>query len=289
MRSITFDFFATYEIALLAGRTFDASYGTDVIPPNQPPQNINVIINEAAAEQFGYTPEEIIGKAVTANGASGVIVGVVENVYWHSVRNAIGPVVYVVEDVLESATVGGRFKTIRNAALRISGNNIPETLAYIDSVWAEFLPNQPVTRRFLNQDIDALYAGEERQGRMFFWFSALAIFIACLGLFGLSWYATEQRSKEIGVRKVMGGSNWDIVQLFTREFSKYVLAANIIAWPVTYWFMNRWLENFAYRIDLGFMPFISSAFLALLIAWLTVGAVAARAAGTRPVRVLRYE
>jgi putative ABC transport system permease protein len=120
-------------------------------------------------------------------------------------------------------------------------------------------------------------------------FSGLAIFVACLGLLGLSRYATERRTKEIGIRKVVGGSVWDVVRLFTGEFAKLVLLANVIAWPIAYFAMHRWLTSFAYRIDMSFAVFIGAAVVALALALLTVGGVAARAASAKPMRALRYE
>jgi putative ABC transport system permease protein len=166
---------------------------------------------------------------------------------------------------------------------------LQDTLAHIDATWNRFLPDQAITRRFLDQDFQALYEGEERQGQMFLYFSALAILIACLGLVGLASFATEQRTKEIGVRKVMGGTVLDIVRLFTGEFSKLVLLANVIAWPAAYFLMQRWLDNFAYRIDMSFAVFAGSALIALVVALLTVGTIAARAARANPIRSLRYE
>jgi putative ABC transport system permease protein len=124
---------------------------------------------------------------------------------------------------------------------------------------------------------------------MFTYFSSLAVAVACLGLLGLAWFATERRTKEIGIRKVVGGSVWDVVRLFTGEFSKLVLAANLVAWPAAYFLVQRWLTGFAYRIDLGLLPFVGGALLALLVAAVTVGAVAARAASAKPIKALRYE
>jgi putative ABC transport system permease protein len=164
-----------------------------------------------------------------------------------------------------------------------------ETLAYIDDVWREFLPELPLNRRFLNDDFEALYSAEQKQGQMMTYFTLLAIFIACLGLYGLASFNAERRTKEIGVRKVMGSSVWRIVLLLTNDFSLLVLLSNIIAWPVAYFAMDRWLENFAYRIDLTPMIFIGSGLIALCIAWVTVGGTAAKAASQKPILALRYE
>src|SRR5690606_12580849 len=138
----------------------------------------------------------------------------------------------------------------RFLSLRISGNDAASALAYIDSTWYEINPDEPIIRVFLDDSIEARYRTDTRVMHLSFVFSAMAIFISCMGLFGLANFNAERRIKEIGVRKVMGGSVWSIVLLLTNDFSKLVLLANVIAWPVAYVAMNRWLENFAYRIDL---------------------------------------
>jgi putative ABC transport system permease protein len=208
----------------------------------------------------------------------------VADTYFESVHSALKPLVYTVPQPQI-----GSFATIREASIRVTGNNLQDTLAHIDATWNRFLPDQAVTRRFLDQDFQALYEDEARQGQMFLYFSALAILIACLGLVGLASFATEQRTKEIGVRKVMGATVPDIVRLFAGEFSRLVLLANLIAWPAAYLLMRRWLEGFAYRIDLDPLVFVGSALLALVVTVLTVGVIAARAAATKPIQSLRYE
>jgi putative ABC transport system permease protein len=183
----------------------------------------------------------------------------------------------------------GGVQMLQQVSVKISGRDVAAALDHIDSTWSDFFPSLPVTRRFLNEDFAALYRAEERQAQMLSAFSILAILIACLGLFGLAAFATERRTKEIGVRKVMGATVADIVGLFTGEFGKLVLVANLIAWPVAYFLMQRWLENFAYRIDINAFVFVGAGLAALAAASLTVGAVAARAARTKPGMSLRYE
>jgi putative ABC transport system permease protein len=289
MLFVEFDFFETYGIDLLAGRTFDERFGTDRLATRGDASGRvgSFVLNAQAVRQLGLTPEQAVGRAaeVPMSGISGTIVGVVADTYFESIHSALKPLVYAVPAPPQQ----GNFATIREASIRITGNNLQDTLAHIDATWNRFLPDQAITRRFLDQDFQALYESEERQGQLFLYFSALAILIACLGLVGLASFATEQRTKEIGVRKVMGGTVLDIVRLFTGEFSKLVLLANLIAWPVAYFLMQRWLENFAYRIDMSFAVFVGSALLALVVALLTVGAIAARAARANPIRSLRYE
>jgi putative ABC transport system permease protein len=175
------------------------------------------------------------------------------------------------------------------ASVRITGRNLPSTLEHIDKKWVELVPNQPIVRRFLDQDFDQLYQSEERQGSMVTTFTALATFIACLGLFGLASFATERRTKEIGVRKALGGGVVGIVRHFTGEFTKLVLIASVLAWPAAYLPMKLWLQSFAYRIDMSPLVFVGATAAALAVAWLTVGGVAARAASAKPVNALRYE
>jgi putative ABC transport system permease protein len=162
-------------------------------------------------------------------------------------------------------------------------------LATIDAAWRRFNPTVPLRYRLLETDFEALYQDEERQGQLFTLFALLTISLACLGLFGLASYTVERRRKEIGVRKVFGGSVWRIVLLLTNDFSRLVLIANLLAWPVAYVAMARWLENFAYRIDLTPLIFVGSGLIALSIAWATVGSTAAKAATAKPVLALRYE
>jgi putative ABC transport system permease protein len=182
-----------------------------------------------------------------------------------------------------------QFQPLRFASLRLTGRDLRETLRHIDEKWAELMPEQPISRHFLDEDFESLYQAERRQGQMFTFFSALAILIACLGLFGLAAFTTERRTKEIGIRKAVGGSVADIVGMFCGEFGKLVLVANLVAWPAAYFLMQRWLSSFAYRVDMSLWLYVASAVAALAIATATVGAVAARAATRKPVHALRYE
>jgi putative ABC transport system permease protein len=287
--SVEFDFFETYGIGLLAGRTFDERFGTDRLAARGGGGSGFTgafVLNAQAVRELGLTPEQAVGRAAEMpnNGISGTIIGVVADTYFESVHSALKAIVYTVPQPQI-----GSFATIREASIRVTGNNLQDALAHIDATWNRFLPDQAITRRFLDQDFQVLYEDEARQGQMFLYFSALAILIACLGLVGLASFATEQRTKEIGVRKVMGGTVLDIVRLFSGEFSRLVLLANLIAWPAAYFLMRRWLESFAYRIDLDPLVFVGSALLALAVTLLTVGAIAARAAATKPIQSLRYE
>jgi putative ABC transport system permease protein len=292
---VDYDFFETYKIDILAGRSFSQDFSNDrlVIPTAETPQTQgNYVLSELAAKQLGWSPEEAVGKwfeirmcADCDDGAArGLVVGVARDIHFSSIREAIKPVFYFVPP----DTMFG-FPALGEASIRISGKNLPATLASIDETWSTFQPSQPLVRSFLDESFEELYQSEQKQGQIFMYFSLLAIFIASLGLFGLASFTTEQRTKEIGVRKVMGGSVADIVRLLTWDFSKLVLLANLIAWPVAYFVMNRWLADFAYRININIFVFLGAAAIALFVAWLTVGGLAARAASARPIEALRYE
>jgi putative ABC transport system permease protein len=285
---VEFDFFETYEIGLVAGRTFSDERGTDriVLPTKDAPQppRSSLVLSELAVRRLGWTPENAIGNFVDAAGRQSEVIGVVKDVYYESVRNAMKPIVYAVPPI---QTTG--FRTIREASVRVSGRDLPHTLEHIDAMWKQFVPDQPVTRRFLDQDFEALYRGEQRQAQMFTAFASLAIVVACLGLFGLAAFTTARRTKEIGLRKTLGARVGDIVRLFTFEFGALVLLANLLAWPAAFVLMRRWLAMFSYRVELGATVFVASGLLALLIASLTVAAVASRAARAKPVKALRYE
>lgn len=288
---VDYDFFDTYNIGLTAGRTFSADASDRPVVQEDGRRITSFIINERAARQFGWTPEEAFGKWLNlaipdeslewgwAGDAEGQVVGVVKDVYWQSVHSPLEPLVYRMFAEGQSGV----------ASIRISGANVEDTLTWIDQKWKELGPSYPIRRSFLEQDFAALYETEQRQAEMLAFFSVLALVISCLGLFGLAAFMAERRTREIGVRKVMGGSAWSIVLLLTNDFSKLVLLSNLIAWPVAYFAMDRWLQNFAYRIDLTPMVFIGSGLIALCVAWVTVGGTAAKAASQKPVLALRYE
>jgi putative ABC transport system permease protein len=286
---VDYDFFKTYDIPLLAGRGFSADYPNDrILRSKAQPSGGGVVLNRLAAEQFGWTPEEAINKRLNLFfGGPAIlttIVGVADNSYFESVRSPLKPMVFILPEYLEQNTA-----TLSFASLRLSGRNLPETVAFIDDKWREFMPDYPLVRNFLDERFDAMFQAETWQGQLFYTFAMLAIFIACMGLYGLASFNAERRRKEIGVRKVMGGSVMGIVMLLTNEFSKLVLLSNLIAWPIAWFAMERWLQNFAYRIDLTPMIFIGSGLIALCIAWVTVGGTAAKAASAKPVLALRYE
>ncbi|MDY6981984.1 MAG: ABC transporter permease [Pseudomonadota bacterium] len=295
-KQVGFGFFETFDIALIAGRDFDERVASDVFTP---PVNVGIdgqprgsyILNESAVRILGLTPEDVLGRNLEMDFSSdfsltvpGPVIGVVEDVHLHSLREAIQPMAYFVPEMQ-----WGGLPSFTIASVRLSGNDAAATVAWINEQWKTYMPEIPLVQHFLDSEFDVLYQDEQRQGRLFTFFAALTILIACLGLFGLASFAVETRVKEIGVRKVLGSSVWRIVLLLTQDFSKLVLIANVIAWPFAYVAMQRWLENFAYRIDLTPLIFIGSGLIALCIAWVTVGGTAAKAATQKPVLALRYE
>jgi putative ABC transport system permease protein len=286
---VDYGFFETYGIDLVSGRTFSENMASDVLvsPTQDNPGNVTFVLNESAANAVGIDPREIAGEALEFGGSqtAGPVVGIVADTYFESIRRDVRPLMFL---LAPPSAEQGQF-AMRDASIRVRPGQEAAALAHIDAVWKRLYPGAENNRYFLNDDFRAMYLAEETQGQLITWFSLFAIFIACLGLYGLASFNAERRTKEIGVRKVMGGSVWGIVLLLTNDFSKLVLLSNVIAWPLAYVLMDRWLENFAYRVDLTPVIFIGSSLIALCVAWVTVGSTAAKAASAKPVLALRYE
>ncbi|HEX5047953.1 MAG TPA: ABC transporter permease [Gammaproteobacteria bacterium] len=288
--AVDYDFFATYRIETLAGHVFSREFAPRPamlrVASGAAP---DVVLNESAARMLGWAAPEAVDKPVEigaqANWSPARVIGVVPDTYFESVALPVRPMIYVFGADPASQLYG----FIRTISIRVTGDDLPATLARIDALWREHVPGRPVVRHFLDDDFDALYRSEQRQAQLLTFFSGLAIAIACLGLLGLAWFSTERRVKEIGIRKTMGGAVWDVVLLFTSEFSRLVLLASLVAWPLAYFVMQRWLAGFAYRIEMGPLAFVGGAAVALAVAFVTVGAVAARAAAAKPVLSLRHE
>jgi putative ABC transport system permease protein len=267
------DFIPTTGIELLAGRNFSSELRTD--------QTRSVIINETAAKRFGW--EILDGKTISDLSNDGSVlkrpvIGVVKDFHIESLHREIGPLI-----------ITNNPEWLNTLSIRVAQNNIPETLGFLSEKWKQHNPLRPFRYFFLDDSFDAQYRADERLSKIFSYFSILAIFIACLGLFGLASYTAEQRTKEIGIRKVLGATISGIVKLLTKEFSKWLLVANIIAWPVAYFAMRKWLQGFAYRTRIEIYIFVISAAIALSIALLTVSYQALKAAKADPVKSLRYE
>ena len=206
------------------------------------------------------------------------VIGVVKDYHNLTLREEIAPMGFL-----------ARWKMFYSLALRIRPENTAQTLSFLETQWKHFVPDAPFDYHFLDEIIDWAYFNEHLTGKMLGVFSLLAIFVACLGLFGLAAFMVQSRTKEIGVRKVLGASTSHLVMLLSREFIFLVLLANLIAWPIAYYLMRDWLSGFAYQTDLNVLPFVASAIMALIIAFGTVSMQAIRAARSNPIDALRYE
>ena len=263
------DFSETYEIPMVAGRDFSDEMQTDV-------RNA-FILNESAAREMGFAPEQAVGKKFRMN-ERGRIIGVMKDFHFNSLHKEIEPLVLAVWP-----------SWLGYVSVRIAPGDIAGSLALIENTWRESNSNRPFSYFFFDEHFDQLYRAEERFAQVFVSFSSLAICIACLGLFGLATYTARQRTKEIGVRKVLGATVTNVTALLSKDFVKLLLLANVIAWPVAWYSMNKWLQNFAYRIDISWWVFALAGGLALVIALLTVSTQAIRAALANPVEALKYE
>ncbi len=270
-----YDFIPTYGIQVVAGRNFSRAYGMDTT---------NFILNEASISAIGWkSPQDAVGKDFQYGGRNGHVIGVIKDFHFESLRQKIVPIVLVNPPV---SPADSRFN---NLSIKVAGNNIPSALASVEKIWKKYLPEIPYQYSFLDEKFTELYQSEQRQGIIFTVFACIAIFIACLGLFGLSAFAITQRVKEIGVRKVLGANVSSIVGLLSKDFLKLVLIAAIIAFPVAWYAMTHWLEDFAYRINIRWWVFLLSAVLALFVALATVSFQAIKAALANPVKSLRME
>ncbi len=232
-----------------------------------------MILNEAAVKMFGYSsPERAIGKKFSQWGREGLIIGVVKDFHFRSLQEVIKPLSIRIEPQ------GCGLLTVN-----VDGHHIPNTIAAIESRWKQLVPDKPFTYYFLDEFFDKQYRAEDRFGTLFLYFAALAIFISCLGLMGLASYSTVQRTKEIGIRKVVGASVGQIVYLLSRDFLLLVLIAFVVSAPIAGWLIGGWLKGFAYRIPIYWWIFAIAGLLAVIIAVLTVSFQAMKAAVANPV------
>ena len=237
----------------------------------------NSILNETAVREFNIH-KPVIGQRFTSQGDTGVVIGVVKDFYYKSMHEKIVPV------VIRSADENNW-----SFLVKISPGKIKEVQQSAEKVWKQFFADEPFSYSFLDEEFDKLYRADHKTSALIWIFSAIAIFISCLGLFGLAAFTAERRTKEIGIRKILGAGMPHIVSLLSKEFVYMVLFSIIIAFPVAWWAMNKWLENFAYRINLEWWIFLVAAVIALLIALLTVSFQAIKAAIANPVKSLRSE
>ncbi|WP_198175200.1 ABC transporter permease [Spirosoma telluris] len=267
-----FDFVKTLGLKIIAGRDFSPLFPTDTARA--------ILINRTAAARLGWTPDQAVGKWLKntmRDSTNRTIIGVVEDYNFLSLKEAIEPLVIAPND------------DRRAALIRLKPGNLTASVETIQQLYAKTRPAYPFEFHFLDQQFDQMYQTDLRQQTILSIFAGLAIFIACLGLFGLASFSAQQRTKEIGVRKVLGASVGSIVQLLSRDFLKPVGIALLIASPIAWYAMSQWLQNFAYRIDIGWWPFALTGLLAVSIALLTVSFQSIKAALTNPIKSLRSE
>ena len=270
VQEVDYDFFRTYQIKFTSGRDFSKDYATD--------DSAAFILNESAVHQFGWDAHQAIGKRMKYGDRNGRIIGVVHDFNFESLHNEIVPIIFLIT------------KTGNNqVTVRISGKNIPANLDFLKKKWAEYRPDYPFDYTFLDNQLAGLYGKDQKIGDVFGIFALLAIIIACLGLFGLASYTAEVRTKEIGIRKVLGAKVSGIITLLLKEFLVLILFANIIAWPLSYYFMNKWLNEFAYKTEINLWLFAAAGIIAIIITILTISYQSIKAATANPVKSLRYE
>ncbi len=269
--SVDFNYMKQYELKLVAGRGFSKAFATDTTQA--------MVINETAVKSLGYNlAQQAIGKNFEQWGRKGKIIGVVKDFHYQGLQDAIKPMSLRIDT-----------NNCSLLSIKVATNNLPATIKAIQSKWSQVIPTRPFDYTFLDETFDQQYRAEDRFGTLFFNFAILAIFISCLGLLGLASYSTIQRKKEIGVRKVLGAGVSNIVSLLSVDFLKLVVIAFVIASPVAWFFMSKWLHGFAYRTSITWWMFAFAGLVAVVIALATVSFQAIKAALANPVKSLRSE
>lgn len=275
LKSLTVDhrFIPTYDLNLAAGRNYREDKGLD--------RSGSFILNEKAAKTLGWSDgEAAVGKRIVYGGRDAHIVGVLDNFNFESLHQNIQPMILFIP----SDSTNFNYLSVK-----LDGQQLPVALAHLEQVWKQFLPQFPFDYQFVDEEFGALYEAEQRQGRVFISFALLAILVACMGLFGLTAFVTQQRVKEIGIRKILGATTTSLITLLSKDFLKLVLIALVIATPLAYFLMEGWLADFAYRIDLQWWMFVVAGVLGIGVAFLTVSIQSMKAALANPVQSLRSE
>ncbi|MCJ7581335.1 MAG: ABC transporter permease [Candidatus Aminicenantes bacterium] len=267
MTRVDYDFLETFGLEMAQGRFFSNDYSTDVADA--------FVVNQAAVKAMEM--DNPIGKEFKVWDLSGQIIGVVKDYNFESLHTEIIPL---------AMRIDPRYQ---QACIRIDSQNIEDTLGFIENKWKEIYPEYPFEYQFLDESLQNLYSSEQSTGKIISVFTILALFISCLGIFGLSLYTAEQRTKEIGIKKVLGASAASVVKDMSKEFVILVLIANIIVWPLAYILLNKWLQTFAYQVQIGWPIFVLTGLAVFVISLLTVSWQILRAAMANPVDSLRYE
>jgi len=267
---VDFDYLSTMEIDLIQGRDFSRKYSSDTLS--------SVIINETAARELGW--DNPIGKEFRGDEdePNYKVIGMAKDYHFYSLRQKIEPLIMFIS-----------LKQAFYMVIKINTADIQSTLEYIEQTWNKHLPDHPYEYAFLDEYFDKMYKSEADTGKLFGYFSIIAILIGCMGLFGLASFTVEQRTKEIGVRKVLGATVANIITLLSKDFMKWVIMSAVIAYPVVYYLMKTWLSNFVYKTDIQIFTLFAAGFIVVFIAFLTVSFQAIKAAMTNPAKTLRYE
>lgn len=272
---IDYNFIETYKMEIVAGRNFSKDFGSDVK---------GILLNETAVKELRLQkPEDIIGKFIMESNSQGKeleykVVGVVKDFNYMSLHNKINPLILYISE-----------KAVSYIYIRMKSNDINHLVGAVEKEWTSYFPGKQLNYSFMDERLNKFYKGEKKIQQIIFSFTIFGIFISCLGLFGLATFSAEQKKKEIGVRKVLGASVSGIVLLLSSEFTKWILVSNLIAWPVSYYFLNKWLDNFAYRISISWWVFVFAGVIALGIALITVCFQSVKSALDNPVNSLKYE
>lgn len=273
VHSVDYDYMKMFGVKLVAGRFFSKDYSTDF--PGA------MVINEKMAENLGFkNSQDALGKNyfISLNGYKPQIIGVIKDFNSKSLHNEIMPQVFMINP-----------RWFSEFDVKVNSENIASTISDLKKVMISFYPDYPFEFHFLDETIDKLYNSEAKYSEIITAFSAIALFIACLGLLGLTSYITERRKKEIGIRKVHGASIGNIISKISGEFAVLILLSNIVAWPVAYYFLNKWLQDFAYRIEINLWVFMVSGGIVLMVAIAAISYQAIKAATANPIESLRYE
>ncbi|MFC1563539.1 ABC transporter permease [candidate division KSB1 bacterium] len=273
LNSINYDYFRTLGLEIIKGREFTREHSV----------RNEIIVNEEALEVIGK--DDPVGKTVWLSGNKCTIIGVVKNAHFKSYHYKITPELYHFSDDMTSNAMNLDGVIL----IRIESGSFSESVKAIENVWYEINPDYPFEHRTLTDEYDKFYGGENKLANLFNYFTVIALIISCLGLYGLTSYSTEQRSKEIGIRKTLGAKTLRITVSLINDFVKWILLANLLILPVTWYFMNIWLDEFAYHVEPGIMTFIMTGILSLLIGVFTVSYNTIKAAVKDPVETLRYE
>ena len=269
---VDFDYINTYELDLLYGQNFNEENETD--------RGTSFILNETAAIGLEFqSPQEAIGKHISTWMGEAEIVGIIKDFHYQSLHKKIDPLMLSIMPTFFPEAV----------TLKLGASDISETLVFLKNQWSEVFPDFPFEYYFVDKDFISNYDADEQFAMLIYIFSALAIFVACLGLFGLASLSAVKRTKEIGIRKVLGATTPKLLYLLNREFIVLVFSACLIASPIAIYALIRWLQNFAYRTAITIWPFVAAFLAALAIALITVSVQAVKTAAANPVEALRYE